>query len=116
MESQSFLGSGKNLLFRETHGRLDLVHGPVVARQSARLSEALVAQVALEGPHVVVAPEVHDQARALLEHHLAVVVVAHEVGLDRVVVRAHRLESLVRARRHRLQSGVRLPLGNVLPA
>ena len=59
-------------------------------------------------------PVVHDQARALLEHLVAVAELADEVGLQAVVLRVQHLEALVAARRNRLEARVRLPLRHVL--
>ena len=84
-----------NLLPGQAHSGLDLVDGSVVTREGARLSETLVAQVAGEGAHIVVAPVVHDQARALLEDFVAVAELADEVGLQPVVLRIQHLESFI---------------------
>ena len=53
----------------------------VVARQRARLGEGDITNLAGEGPHIQVAPVVHNQARALLEHLITFPVLALKARL-----------------------------------
>ena len=82
--------------------------GEVVAREGARLREALVAEVASERPDVCVAPVVHDQACALLEYLVAVLELAAEEGLHSVVEFVDLLKALVGVRWHGFDARVGL--------
>ena len=64
------------------------------------LSEGDVAQVAPEGADVKVAPVVHDQAGALGEDALAVLVLTDEVGGVAVVIPIKKFNLLVGTGKH----------------
>ena len=60
------------------------------------------------------APVVHDQACALLEHFLAVAELAKEVCLHPVFIRIKHLVALIGVGRHRFETSISLPRRNIL--
>ena len=81
-----------------------------MARQSARLGKTHIADLAAEGSYVGVAPEVHDQARALVENGIALWVLAHEVHNFLLLTRVPHLHLLVHVLWHLQKPSVRLLL------
>ena len=80
----------------------------IVPREGARLREAAVTQVTVEGAHVVVAPVVHYQARALRELFPAPSEVTDEVGLDLALGFVVDLNPVVGALGHSFEAGIGL--------
>jgi len=103
-----------DLLLGETHSRLYLVYRAIVPRKGTRLREAAVTQVTDEGAHVVVAPVVHDQARALREPLLAPSEVADEICLHLTLGFVVDLDPVVGAFGHSFEACIRLRSSNIL--